>query len=642
MKKNTWSSLLLALAVYAGVWAAPVRAATAVDLRIEGRGDTYFADTIAAGDCSVNDTKGVTHEFSGRAICALAAAAETAGLTYTFEDFGFGLFLKAIANEATPPDFSTGWNFFVNYDPASTGLDGHTVADDEAILLAFSPWPGVPLRVTSSTASAVPGEDVVLTVEKRVGEYDEAYVWHGRWEVAEGASLIVSDTLHDVPADGRIVVTAGETVLKAQAKGDGYIRSAVVEVTVRTPSQSPSPLPSPSPSLSPTPTPIPVPTPTAAPTTIPAPQQAAARALNYLRSRQDVDGTIDGAITSAWSAMAFGAWEERAENIRRDQHSLLDGLALASLSSATDIERQILALRASGVNPRRSLDQDLVALLLTHVREGQIGDPGLLNDDVFGILALLAGGEPAESEAVRSAVAFLISRQAEDGHWESLDMTAAAIQALRAYENAGGLIEERAALSRARAYLKRSQDRFGGWGENSASTAWGIQAVHALGEDLDSWRIGSGATPMTALLAYQNAGGWFGWKGSDDVSAFMTAYAALALKGVPLPVTLLAGKSPAIGGSSVPTQQPAILGATSRTQEAAKVPELESTSITSTDDQKQIKLDVADPTPEVTLAAVPPVPVRPADWRFILISFGLANAGVGVAVARLVSRFFLV
>jgi hypothetical protein len=38
----------------------------------------------------------------------------------------------------------------------------------------------------------------------------------------------------------------------------------------------------------------------------------------------------------------------------------------------------------------------------------------------------------------------------------------------------------------------------------------------------------------------------------------------------------------------------------------------------------------------------PPIPLQPRDWRFILAGFGLANAGIGIAVARLVSKLFFV
>lgn len=652
------SSLLVALASLIGsfVAAAPVSAGTMVHLRIEGSTATHFDSQVAVADCTVTDTNNISHAYTERAICALTAAADTIGLSYVFEDFGFGLFLKALGSDTTPADFSTGWNFFVGYDPATTGVDGHRVTDKESLLLAYSAWPGILLRVTSSTTSAAAGETVDFTVEKRVGEYDNAYVWHGRWEAADGASLTISDTIYTVPADGKVTITTGAKTLHAQASGLGLIRSAPVTVTVT----EPTPAPTPTPTLTPTPTPTltPIPTPTPTPTPIPSPTVAgvtdevkrlrAEQALSYLRSRQDAQGSIEGTVTSAWSAIAFGAWEQRPEAIKQAGRSLLDGLAQAILTSATDLERHILALRAGGVNPRSWQSSDLVARLTTYFREGQIGEPALLNDDIFGVLAFLAAGEPADSSAVRSAVTFIIGHQHADGYWDNLDVTAAAIQALRAYQQAGGSLGVGEAVSRAREYLKRQQDEFGGWGKNSASTAWGIQAIHALGENPADWRLASGATPLTALLRYQNTNGGFGWQSAHDVSGFMTAYAAAALRGVPLPIIILATETVAASLIPTPALAPAVLGVRSISAApspppapALSAPKLAAAQGTS--EAKTTASPTAIPSSAVALAVPsgPPVPLQPHDWRFIVASFGLANAGIGVATARLVSKLFL-
>ena len=74
---------------------------TSVQLRIEGEQQTYFDGAVPVGDCTVTDTEGNTHAFSGTAICALEAAAAAAPFEYAVKDFGFGLFLNRIGSDDT-------------------------------------------------------------------------------------------------------------------------------------------------------------------------------------------------------------------------------------------------------------------------------------------------------------------------------------------------------------------------------------------------------------------------------------------------------------------------------------------------------------------------------------------------------------
>lgn len=620
---------LLVVCVMGIAWGAlTLRAAeeTAVDLRVEGSQDTVFAGSVTVSDCVVAGVGGIEHEMSGVAACALAKAAGQAGFEVDFKDFGFGLFLDRIGGDSTPDDFSKSWSFWVNDSPASVGVDAYQLVAGDELLLAFSGWPAVPLRVTVS-GPAVEGETITLLVEKRVGEYDDNFVWQGEWEVAEGATLQVGDVTYPVPADGRVEVGLDEPgELIVQAQGEGTVRSrqqvvAVVEVVAKaaSPSVSPTWLPSPSPSLSPSPSP----SPSVVPVSVGMRQSSAERALGYLRGQQNSDGTVGGSMTSAWSAMAFGADYQRARNIMRGGASLLDGIGQAVLSSATDGERQIMAVRAAGVNPRLFDGRDLVAELKSYYRQGQLGEPTLINDDVFGILALLAVEEPVRAPEISGAIAVVLAAQETDGSWGDVDMTAAAVQALRAYVDQGGSVATGGAIDRARGYLRGQQDKYGGWGENSATTAWTIQAIVALGEDPDDWENSDGLTPWQALLRYQNSNGGFGWKSESDVSSFMTAYAVPALLGVPWPITLLEFELTV-------TPSPAVAGVI--------YPELVERVILPTPVASPIPVAWSRPaaSPTTVTDADNFIPPKAVDRNFAVAVFGLANLGIGVAVARMI------
>ncbi|TSC72452.1 MAG: peptidase domain protein [Parcubacteria group bacterium Gr01-1014_38] len=651
-----WGFVLIAAAGALGQGADGV----SVSLRIEGSTTTVFEGTVTATPCTITDTAGKEHALPAVAACALQKAAQERKFATSFQDFGFGLFLKKIAGDDTPPDFSRSWNFWVNDDPASVGLDTYAVTPNDRILLAFAPYPGVPLRVTAPE-KAILGTSLPVRVEKRVGDFDAQFVWHGRWEPAAGATLHVGDAAHLVPSDGTVTLTFPESgSFPLSADGSGFVRSARRTLAVAAPSPSPTPSPSPSP----TPTPAPTPTPTAAPSPTPSPQptpvpdvspeqrrERARSALRYLRSQQRDGGDIDGDIVTAWSAIAFGANEERGKTIRSDQSSLLDALTRGRLISATDIERHILAVRATGANPRSFNGSDLLQLLRQRVRNGQIGEETLVNDDIFGILAFVAAGEPANDADVQSAVRTVLQYQVGDGSFGGLDLTAAAMQSLHAYTVRGGSQQVSTALDRARAHLRSRQDRFGGFGENSATTAWALQALVAVGEDPATWRTTDGATPWTALLRYQNAGGGFGWKTREDVSPFMTAYAVPALLGVPWPVTLLGIESAFAAPVSSPTPTPTAAPRPRVAGTAAGAPSAVTATVASPAPSRALSsmtnqssetatAPTSVPTADSEMLRTPPgfVPLASVDRQFALTLFGAANIGVGLSVARIISK----
>jgi hypothetical protein len=634
---------------------------TSVALRIEGSATTLFDGTVTVTDCTVTDTDGVSHALSNVAACALTEAAAVQNFTVEFQNFGFGLFLKRLGADDTPTDFSRSWGFWLNDDPASTGVDTAEVAANDRILLAFSPYPGVPLRVTAP-ATPTPGSDAEFIVEKRAGEYDANFVWSGRWEPAAGATLHADETALPVPVSGKVTITLPNTdTLTVSADGEGFIRSAraVLALTAFTPSPAPTPSPTatPSPVVSPAPTPSPTPTPTPSPSPTAASISTArntdaSAALSFLRSRQGVNGHIDGDIVTAWSALAFGAHGERARAVRsQDGATLLDALAGTALSSATDLERQILAVRASGADPATFGKQNLLTRLKEKFHDGQIGETSLLNDDIFGVLALLAGGESSDSPEIRETVRTMLSRQGSDGSWDNLDITAAAIQALVSYKSRGGTIPVADALSRARMFLYDHRDAFGGFGENSATTSWGLQAIVALSENPEEWQTASGGTPWTALRRYQNSSGGFGWKSDADVSSFMTAYAVPALLGRPWPVTLLSIEELALEATALaatPSPSPAatrVTGApTASASSSPRENQLAAADGTTQESGTSAAGSVAGaetasrgdrtPQPRVTL----PVPVSATDRQFALTLFSISNMGIGVSVARLLAK----
>ncbi len=291
------------------------------------------------------------------------------------------------------------------------------------------------------------------------------------------------------------------------------------------------------------------------------------KTVSYMLGAQNADGGFGGAagqpsdpLFSAWVIMALAA----AGINPKDQHVLggTDAYTYVTahadaLSETTDFERAMLVAVSSGTSPRDFGGRDLIAAVLTrrlpdgsftHAAEGASGG---INDTAFAMLPLSATDEPTKNDIISRAAAWLVGVQSEDGGWswapgreESSDMTAAVIQALRIAPPTAKRTE---AQRRGWSYLRSTQRDDGGFAQtpidpdsNSASTAWTLQAMWASGVDPTTWRR-TGGTPLDYLASLQQPDGSIKYmKGRSLNDLWMTAYAAPALAGYPLPVPSIA------------------------------------------------------------------------------------------------------
>ena len=278
-------------------------------------------------------------------------------------------------------------------------------------------------------------------------------------------------------------------------------------------------------------------------------------ALDYLSDIQEANGSIGGLAISSWAVMAIAAAGE-------DPHQwgspsivsyLSDNPDQIDWDKATDIERAIMGIVAAGEDPTDFGGEDYVSALKSLYDGAQIGYADTVNDDFWGILALIAAGESPSSAIIQNTVDFIVWVQNEDGGWNweifeesDVDDTAAAIMALVAAGNPDPDVIDMALL-----FLMNMQNEDGGFPSlygaesNSASDAWAISALVAAGEDPTLWESGSGSSPVENLLSLQDSNGSF--KKTASLSAnpeFMTAYAIPALLGDAYPVTPFAGTPP--------------------------------------------------------------------------------------------------
>ncbi len=231
--------------------------------------------------------------------------------------------------------------------------------------------------------------------------------------------------------------------------------------------------------------------------------------INFLKSKQDASGQITGGSTgdaSPWATIAFSANGIDIATVNNPTNSLNDYLLnhppTAPTSSAMEWEKWILAITASGQDPYNFGTINYVTTLesSTYYNNNQIGDTFSVNDDWFGVLALISSGAANSDPVLTNSLAFVLNHQNTDGGYgysitagsDSND-TAAAIQALVAAKNYGvntnGVdIDEK--INKAETYLLSAQAQTGGFlydrnpwttGPDSDSTTWALMALNVLG-----------------------------------------------------------------------------------------------------------------------------------------------------------------
>lgn len=250
-----------------------------------------------------------------------------------------------------------------------------------------------------------------------------------------------------------------------------------------------------------------------------------------------------------WSTMALAALG--TDSISNEYLKSISG------TSAIQFTAPILAITALGQDPRTFGTIDYVAKLESYSSAGQIGDPATINDDIFGLLALISAGAGSDQVAI-DAKNFILAHQQSNGGWgfatssnTDSNMSAAAIVALLA----SGISSSDAIIQNALNYLKSAQNDDGGFtydpqssfgtDSDSSSTAWVLWALNAAGIDQASWAK-SAHTPLQYLESNQDAGGFFKYQSSsseDSFSATTTAYAVIALTGKTLPLRTISTAS---------------------------------------------------------------------------------------------------
>ena len=217
-----------------------------------------------------------------------------------------------------------------------------------------------------------------------------------------------------------------------------------------------------------------------------------------------------------WAAMALGGYNQSIKVETSSQESVLS------------LSRNALAL--AGQNQDRSA---IINKIKANYRANQFGDPNLINDDIFAILAVQST-DPSWLEDRPLVFDTIISSQRSNGSFGfsrnsegDTDLTAAAIWALAYQPN-----YPTDPINKAISYLATAQNNDGGFGfrsnqpSNVASSSWVVLAYRAVNK--------STASGESYLINKKQSAGY--WLFGSEPNYLNTAYAVLALSGKKMPI----------------------------------------------------------------------------------------------------------
>lgn len=284
-----------------------------------------------------------------------------------------------------------------------------------------------------------------------------------------------------------------------------------------------------------------------------AEQAAASKALDWLRTQQQEDGSFNigfghpaGVTCDAVLAIVANGGDPATWRTATGKPSLVDYLTANAREYATDSAttgKLIVTIAAAGLKPKDFGGTDWMALLQSFSDGKGTYDPGAVGQ-AWAIMALKAAGETVPAEALT----VLKGYQLETGAWNSAfgpdnDTVAYVLQALIA----GGEPTSSAAIQKALAFYQAQQNDDGGfpaikpseWGTdtNANSTASVIMGLVAVGENPTTGRWSkAGNNPMTALLKLQTADGKIEFQPNvgSPVMATVQAIPAILSKTLPM------------------------------------------------------------------------------------------------------------
>lgn len=236
------------------------------------------------------------------------------------------------------------------------------------------------------------------------------------------------------------------------------------------------------------------------------------KAFDFLIAQQKENGSFGEDLYNDWVALALASGNYQEQTIKLVKYF---GDLKMKDASLTDYERHAMATMSLGLNPYNTNGENYIGKIINSFDGKQFGDVNEDNDDIFALIVLSNAGYTQDEKIISDDIAFILSKQQDNGSWDSsVDMTGASIEALTVFNQntdplltspltGGGVVAN--ALTKAKEFLKQNQKDTGGW-DNASSTAWALEGIIALNEKPEDW-IKNGNTPLDYLSTMQDVDG---------------------------------------------------------------------------------------------------------------------------------------
>jgi len=538
-----------------------------INLNLRYQNNLIFSNQITIPTSTlITDSSGTQHfTTSTNVLTALLATDAISDDLYVsdliYYDAYQSFYVNCIETTATTSPLCANWNYVVNNTYPSIGMDQYILTGNENVYIYFdNPW-----KITAST-SAFPLNTTTTLQTWRYNYNNLENEWTtdannlvdisitnpnptGWWD----STITVTTTItNDVGVIDYLFSSTGTFYAKIISP-DWTKWSNPITLTVSDLPSTPTTIPTSTPSTDnssqsdnsavsggnnndqqPTNT-------TISDTDI---KTTAYKILTYLKSQKDTTGKIIDGGTTDWAIISFGADGQYADE-------LLNFTKTYNFTDASDINicagypRQILALLAAGIPIDNPKILDLKSKINSECYNNNLYGQNGINDDVFGVIALLAVGLGPTEPIIQTAINTIKSDQMTDGAftwagYAGADITGAAINALKYAETKGVSIDPNI-LTKAKTYLKTTQLEDGGWGSNASdpmTTAWVMMGINALSEEQSDW-IKNNKNPWHVLVEKLSSNGYYECDWAPGTTEwFATKHAVPALLGKSWPIII--------------------------------------------------------------------------------------------------------
>jgi len=427
-----------------------------VDLTIRNGSSIIYTGSIPLQPAGTIQLDG--HDLDANSVLSVLHDADITSESFEITDLqyysSFGSFYLNCIDSAC-----NDWQYTVNGSYLDSGMDKVTLEGSENIYLYFGPQHKISISLNSITTE----ENLIVSGQNYVYENNE-------WELLTGVTIGViqpdpSNPWTPIEIETKPIDDNGQVLFSSLPVGlysvgiqeDYYSPSldlTVIEAPVRHSSSGSNTGGS------------------YIGTLIPVKTFSIPTALEFLSKNQENDASFGNSLYTDWTAIGIAKSGDESEIIKNKLSDYLKNNGLVS-QIVTDNERHAMALMALDIDPYEGTNINYINKIVTSYNGAQIGDPSLINDDIFALIVLSHVGYTEKDEMISKIVSNVISYQSTDGSWESIDMTSASIQALSNFKK---LDKVEDSITKAELYLKNIQKEDGSF-ENPFSTSWAIQAM---------------------------------------------------------------------------------------------------------------------------------------------------------------------